>query len=165
LPPPPNVGTIETDHAAAKTLKEQIEEHKKNKSCYACHKSIDPYGFALENFDAVGQWRTRYATEQPHAGTFFYTPGGFFKLAGNVDASAEINNTVFKDVIGLKKFLATDHKRLAYNVTKKFFEYVTGQKPDLQQRLDLWAMIPEKAEDCRLRELLINVLIYAMGGQ
>ena len=164
-PPPPNVGTIETDHAAAKTLKERIEEHKKNKSCYACHKSIDPYGFALENFDAAGQWRTRYATEQPHAGTFYYTPVGNFKLAGNVDASAEINNAVFKDVIGLKKFLASDHKRIAYNLAKKFFEYNAGHKPDLQQRLDLWAMIPEKAEDCRLRALLINVLIYAMGGQ
>jgi mono/diheme cytochrome c family protein len=164
-PPPPNVGTIEADHAASRTLKEQIEEHKKNKSCYACHKSIDPYGFALENFDAAGQWRTRYATEQPHAGTFIYRPDGYFKPAGKVDASAEINDTVFNDVIGLKKFLSADHKRIAYNVAKKFFEYTVGRKPDLKQRLDLWAMIPDKAEDCGIRELLVGVLAYSTDGQ
>ena len=160
-PPPPNVGTIEVDHAAARTLKEQVEEHKKNKSCYACHKSIDPYGFALENFDAAGQWRTHYATEQPHVGTFMYTPDGFFNLAGKVDASAEIDGTVFNDVIGLKKFLAADHKRIAYNLAKKFFEYAAGQKPDLKQRIDLWAMIPDKAEECRTRQLLVGVLVYS----
>ena len=163
-PPPPNVGTIETDHAATQTLKEQIEKHKKNKSCFACHKSIDPYGFALENFDATGRWRTRYATELPHAGTFIYTPDGYFKLTGTVDPSAEINGTVFSDVIGLKKFLLTDHKRLAYLVARKFFEYATGQKPDLQQRLGLWNMIPDKADDCRLRTLLVDVLLYAMDN-
>jgi hypothetical protein len=160
-PPPPNVGTIEADHAATQTLKEQIEKHKKNKSCFACHKSIDPYGFALENFDATGRWRTRYAMELPHAGTFSYTPDGYFKLTGNVDPSAEINGTVFSDVIGLKKFLSADHKKLAYLVARKFFEYATGQKPDLHQRLELWSMIPDKAEDCRLRTLLVDVLVYA----
>jgi len=163
-PPPPNVGTIEADHAATQTLKEQIENHKKNKSCFACHKSIDPYGFALENFDATGRWRARYATELPHAATFSYTPNGYFKLTGNVDPSAEINGTVFSDVVGLKRFLLTDHKRLAYLVAKKFFEYATGQKPDLSQRLGLWAMIPDKAEDCRLRTLLVDVLVYAMDN-
>jgi hypothetical protein len=162
-PPPPNVGTIEADHAAPKTLKERIEEHKRNKSCHACHKSIDPYGFALENFDATGRWRTRYATEQPHGGTFIYKPDGYFNLADNIDPSAEINGTAFSDVIGLKKFLSGDHQRLAYNVAKKFFEYATGQKPGLRQRLDLYAMIPAKAEDCRLRELLVNVLVYSTG--
>jgi hypothetical protein len=163
-PPPPNVGTIEADHAATQTLKEQIEKHKKNKSCFACHKSIDPYGFALENFDATGRWRTRYSLELPHGGTFSYTPDGYFKLAGNVDPSAEINGTVFSDVIGLKKFLSADHKKLAYLVARKFFEYATGQKPDLHQRLELWSMIPDKAENCRLRTLLVDVLVYAMDN-
>ena len=66
---------------------------------------------------------------------------------------------------GLKKFLSSDHKRIAYNVAKKFFEYTVGQTPDLKQRLDLWAMIPDKAEECRIRELLVGVLVYSTGGQ
>lgn len=164
-PPPPNAGTIEADHAAAKTLKEQIEAHKKSASCFACHKSIDPYGFALESFDAVGQWRTRYATETPHASTFLYSPTGFSKPAGEVDPSAKINGTEFSDINGLKKYLLADHHGLAYNLAKKYFEYSTGKKPGLQQRLDLYSMIPSKAEDCRLRELLINVLIYSLSGK
>ena len=90
-----------------------------------------------------------------------YTPDGFFNLAGKVDASAEIDGTVFNDVIGLKKFLAADHKRIAYNLAKKFFEYAAGQKPDLKQRLDLWAMISDKAEECRTRQLLVGVLVYS----
>ena len=48
-PPPENVQAIEPEHGQATTLREQIEQHKENKTCYACHKSIDPYGFALEN--------------------------------------------------------------------------------------------------------------------
>ena len=58
----------------AATLREQIEEHKKNQACYACHKSIDPYGFALESFDATGQWRERYRVKKPHKATFVYRP-------------------------------------------------------------------------------------------
>ena len=45
-PPPEDVPVIEPNHAEATTLKEQIEMHKSNKTCYACHKSIDPYGYA-----------------------------------------------------------------------------------------------------------------------
>ena len=60
-PPPEEVKAIEPEHGKeAAALREQIEEHKTNPVCYACHKSIDPYGFALENFDATGQWRTQY---------------------------------------------------------------------------------------------------------
>ena len=60
-PPPENVKAIEPEHGSdAATLREQIEQHKNNAACFACHKSIDPYGFALESFDATGQWRTQY---------------------------------------------------------------------------------------------------------
>ena len=81
-PPPENITAIEPDHSETKNLKEQIEEHKKNKGCFACHKSIDPYGFALENFDATGQWRTNYKIMKPHRGTFQFKLGGYFNMAG-----------------------------------------------------------------------------------
>jgi hypothetical protein len=160
-PPPESVEVTEADHHSGKSLKEQIDEHKKNKSCYACHKSIDPYGFALESFDATGQWRTRYATELPHGGTFTYRPKGFFKLTTAVDTSEEINDVAFDDIVGLKKLLLSDHKKLAYNLVKKFFEYTNGYQPSLQQRLDLYAMIPETAGECGVRDLLVSVLKYS----
>ena len=163
-PPPADVEVIEADHAEGRTLKEQIEEHKKSKTCYACHKSIDPYGFALESFDAIGKWRTRYSVETPHRGTFQYRPQGYFRLTGPVDASGDIGGAEFTDVVGMKKIMLSDHKRVAYNFAKKFFEYASGTKPDLNQRLRLYEMIPDDPDACRLRDLISDVLVYAIEG-
>ena len=60
-PPPPNVPTLEESSkgaaSAPKTVREQLELHRKNPTCASCHRIIDPPGFALENFNSVGQWR------------------------------------------------------------------------------------------------------------
>jgi len=57
--PPPNVGDLkEEPRAKPATLRERFEQHSKNKTCFACHGVMDPLGFALENFDTVGQFRT-----------------------------------------------------------------------------------------------------------
>lgn len=165
-PPPENVQAIEPDHGRqAASLRKQIEEHKSNKACYACHKSIDPYGFALENFDATGQWRTRYRVKKAHGGTFQYRPKGYYNLAGEVDSTGEINGANFKDVFGLKQILLSDHRKIAYNFIKKFFEYANGYAPSLDQRLELYAMIPAEAEACRMKDLITRVLVYSMEGE
>jgi cytochrome c551/c552 len=59
-PPPANVPPLTENKAGAKQLsvRERMEMHRKNEPCAGCHKVLDPLGFALENFDAVGQWRT-----------------------------------------------------------------------------------------------------------
>ena len=165
-PPPEEVEVIEPEHGKdAATLREQIEEHKSNPACYACHKSIDPYGFALESFDATGYWRTQYRVKLPHRGTFQYRPKGYFKLAGEVDAAGEIDKAKFADIFGLKKILLSDHKKVAYNFVKKFFEYANGYKPSLKERLDLFAMIPEEPEQCRMKDLITRTLVYSMESQ
>jgi hypothetical protein len=164
-PPPEEVKAIEPEHGKeAATLREQIEQHKNNPACYACHKSIDPYGFALENFDATGQRRMKYRVKLPHRGTFQYRPQGYFKLAGEVDAAGEIDKDKFEDVFGLKKILLSDHKKVAYNFIKKFFEYANGYKPNLKQRLHLHAMISDNAGQCRMKDLIAGVLVYSLEG-
>jgi mono/diheme cytochrome c family protein len=56
--PPPDVPALaDSDPAAPRTMREQLERHRANPTCAACHKLMDPIGFALENFDAVGAWR------------------------------------------------------------------------------------------------------------
>jgi hypothetical protein len=162
-PPPDNVKAIEPDPSHATTLREQIEVHKNNATCYACHKSIDPYGFALERFDATGQWRAKYRVEKPHSGTFQFRLEGYYGLAGEVDSSGEIDDTKFDNVFGLKQILLSRHRQVAYNFAKKFFEYANGFKPTLKQRLDLFELIPEKAENCRMRDLLTEVLVYSFA--
>src|SRR5690606_14648438 len=60
--PPPGVETnLESTNAAgapADTLRQRLEMHRSNPSCASCHKIMDPVGFALENFDSIGRWRT-----------------------------------------------------------------------------------------------------------
>lgn len=165
-PPPESVKAIEPEHGKeAATIREQIEQHKNNKVCYACHKSIDPYGFALENFDATGQWRSRYRVKKPHNGTFQFRLQGYHILAGDVDAAGEIDKSKFEDVFGFKKILLSDHKKIAYNFAKKFFEYANGYQPNLKQRLHLHAMIPENAQESRMKDLIVKVLVYSLRGE
>jgi len=59
-PPPPNVPALKehSDPGKITSLRQRMEEHRKNEPCASCHKLMDPIGFSLENFDAVGQWRT-----------------------------------------------------------------------------------------------------------
>ena len=71
----------------------------------------------------------------------------------------------FADVFGLKKILLSDHKKIAYNFIKKFFEYANGYKPNLRQRLHLFAMIPENARECRMKDLITKTLVYSLGVQ
>ncbi|MBL0890449.1 MAG: DUF1588 domain-containing protein, partial [Gemmatimonadaceae bacterium] len=59
-PPPPGVGAVEPDTRGATTIREQLAKHRANASCNACHKNIDPPGFALEAFDVMGAQRTHY---------------------------------------------------------------------------------------------------------
>ena len=60
-PPPPNVPALPEngEGRAPATVRERLEEHRKNPVCASCHARMDPLGFALENFDAIGRWRHR----------------------------------------------------------------------------------------------------------
>ena len=60
-PPPPDIEPIEPDTRGATTIREQLAAHRTVETCAACHRAIDPPGFALEAFDEVGRFRTEYA--------------------------------------------------------------------------------------------------------
>ena len=57
VPPPPPVPAVEPDLTGATTLRQQLDKHRNDASCASCHSKIDPPGFALESFDAIGGWR------------------------------------------------------------------------------------------------------------
>ena len=59
-PPPPDVAVLEPDIRGATSVREQLIKHREIATCAECHRKIDPLGFALENFDAIGGWRDRY---------------------------------------------------------------------------------------------------------
>jgi hypothetical protein len=59
-PPPPDVPNLdEAKIGSSSSMREELEQHRKNAVCASCHKSMDPLGFGLENFDAIGAWRTK----------------------------------------------------------------------------------------------------------
>ena len=62
-PPPPNVPALKENGEGGKvpSVRERMEEHRENPACASCHRVMDPLGFALENFDAIGEWRTKEA--------------------------------------------------------------------------------------------------------
>lgn len=59
-PPPPGVGTLPADDAPVESLslRAQLERHRRDKGCASCHAAMDPLGFALENYDVIGRWRS-----------------------------------------------------------------------------------------------------------
>src|SRR5688572_9687455 len=67
-PPPPNIDPANPDTRAAKTLREQLALHSGNGSCAACHARFDPYGFALESFDVMGNYRQNYRAASQEKG-------------------------------------------------------------------------------------------------
>ena len=93
-PPPPAVPEIDiADPAIAKlTLKQRMENHRNQAACRSCHMKIDPWGIALENFDAIGNWRTHVQGEP-------------------IDASGILfNQQRLEGVDGLKRFLLTNRQ-------------------------------------------------------
>jgi hypothetical protein len=62
-PPPPDVEITEPDVRQAKTIKEILAAHTEEETCASCHRSIDPYGYAFENFDPQGSWREAYTMQ------------------------------------------------------------------------------------------------------
>lgn len=63
-PPPASVPALEPDVRGATTVRQLLEKHRESESCASCHRTIDPAGFALENFDPAGNWRLRYPKGQ-----------------------------------------------------------------------------------------------------
>ena len=61
-PPPPDVPALQEDDGVPRTMRQQMERHRSSPGCASCHRLMDPIGFALENFDAVGAWRTTDTT-------------------------------------------------------------------------------------------------------
>jgi len=67
-PPPPNAGEVEPNVDGEKlTVGQRLAKHREQSTCRNCHRRIDPYGLALENFNVIGQWRTQIDGEKPIA--------------------------------------------------------------------------------------------------
>ena len=109
-PPPPGAGNLNEAAIGTKaSLRQQLEQHRANPTCAVCHTRMDPLGFGLENYDAVGRWRTRdgnFAIDA--AGTL---PGG----------------QTFRGSEELKQILLSDRGSFARCLTEKMLTYALGR--------------------------------------
>jgi hypothetical protein len=158
-PPPPSVPAVEPDIRGAKTIRELIAQHTKSKTCATCHAKFDPVGLALENFDILGAWRTRYRgtsdgeriTGIDRAGHDFA-----FTLAGKVDASGQLaDGRPFANIHDLKAIFAANSRQLARNLLHQFTLYATGTPVQFSDRRDIEAMLDACDQDgYRVRDLV-----------
>jgi hypothetical protein len=111
--PPPNVPTLEEsnkDVKVPKTVRAQLELHRKNPVCASCHKVIDPAGFALENFDSVGKWRDKGPDGAP------------LDVAGTLADGSQINGPT-----ALREAIAGRPNAFGTVITEKMLTYALGR--------------------------------------
>jgi hypothetical protein len=110
-PPPPNAGTLPEDDRARQglTLREQLESHRTKPECAACHQRMDPLGFGLESFDAIGRWRHHAA-------------------GAAIDSSGELpSGERFRGPVELKQVLLARQDEFVRNLSRKMLGYALGR--------------------------------------
>ena len=108
-PPPPDVPALDNTVAADLPMRQRLAEHRANPACASCHATMDPIGFALENFDAVGRWRETDAGQV-------------------IDASAELpGGVVFDGVTGLQRYLLDRPEVFVRTLTEKLMIFSLGR--------------------------------------
>ena len=127
-PPPPNAGDIKPGVPGINkaTVRERLEAHRKNAACAPCHNKIDPLGFALENYDAIGRWRD-------HEG-FGYN-GQVLKDDPAIDSHGKLpDGSTFEDVNGLQQILMAKKQMFYVCLVKKMMIYALGRGLEITDR-------------------------------
>jgi mono/diheme cytochrome c family protein len=142
-PPPQNVPDLEPTDAdgRALTIRQQMEAHRRNPACAACHVRMDPIGFAMENFDAIGRWRTRAA-------------------GAEVDASAVFaDGTPIDGMPGLRRFLDAHRDNFVHTFVGKLMTYALGRHVDYRDQPAIRKIVREAAAaDYRWSAIILGIV-------
>ncbi|MEO2194926.1 MAG: DUF1592 domain-containing protein, partial [bacterium] len=117
-PPPPNVPSLPSAREAGvpATMRERLAQHRTNAVCASCHSIIDPLGFALESYDAIGRWRATNGGGTP------------FDTGVPIDASGTlIDGTEIRGLSGLREVLLDRQDQFVDTVTEKLLTYAVGR--------------------------------------
>jgi len=131
--PPPDVEDLAENEVGkpATTVRERLEQHRQNPTCFACHAVMDPLGFALENFDAVGHWRNidRYSRDPIDA-------SGVLPSGEPVDGPDD-----------LRKALTEDPSMFARTVTTRLLTYALGRPVEAVDMPQVRELVRQAAQD------------------
>jgi len=141
-PPPADAGTLPGDDKSFNglTLRQRLAEHKRNATCAACHLKIDPLGFPLEGFDAVGRPRARYADGQAVDDTGEFTD----------------NNTI-TGAAGLLQYLEGKDQQVMTTLSRKMLGYALGRTVLASDR-PLLAEMTAAGHDATFSDLAIKIV-------
>ncbi len=142
-PPPPNVPDLAAVNSDGRkrTLREQMEVHRRNPACASCHVRMDPLGFALENFDAIGRWRT--------------TSDGV-----PIDpVSVLTDGTRIDGAKGLRQFVLNHRGDYVHTFTAKLLTYALGRSVDYQDNPAVRKIIRDAAAgDYRWSSIILGIV-------
>jgi len=141
-PPPPDVPSLDTNASGPpRTLRDQLAAHRASPVCASCHRVMDPVGFALENFDAVGAWRTR-------------EPGG------PIDASGELaDGTVINGVVQLREAIVRRPDLFVGTFTEKMLTYALGRGVEARDMPAVRAIVRDAAaHNYRMSAVVLGVV-------
>jgi hypothetical protein len=158
-PPPPNITAIEPDTRGATTIREQLIKHRDVESCNACHRLIDPPGFALESFDPAGKFRENYL--RYHVEPQFKEQGwGKVVPAGAVDPSGQLmSGEKFADVREFKRLLLKDEAQFSRCLTEKLMTFALGRELGFSDRELIGLIVKKVAEKGNGLRTLIHAII------
>jgi hypothetical protein len=143
-PPPPGVDTnlSEKQGAAPRSMRERLAQHRASPACAACHNSIDPLGFALENYDVIGGWRTVDESGKP------------------VDASgATVSGMKIDGLPGLRSALLEQPENFPRMVTEKLLAYALGRRVEYYDRPAVRQIVRDAAaQDYRWSSLIVGIV-------
>lgn len=144
--PPANVPPLKENEPQRRgdvlSVRERVAEHRRNPVCASCHNMIDPLGFALENFDAVGQWRTLDESRKP------------------IDASGMLpDGSKFQDLNELRTILLQHPERIVPTLTEKLFTYALGRGLDYYDMPAVRAIVRDSAkQQYRFSSLVLGIV-------
>ena len=136
-PPPPDVPAVEPDIRGASSIRELLEKHRGNTTCAECHRKIDPLGFALENFDAVGKWREKY------------------KGNLDIDAAGKLpGGGGFTTLPEFRRLLLMRKDQFNRCLTEKLLTYALGRQLGINDRPEIDHILAQLDENNGLRDLI-----------
>ena len=153
LPPPPSgVPAVEPDIRGATTIRQQLQQHSSDASCARCHKRIDPPGFALERFDAIGGERTWYRSigdGEKIPGQKSYRKGPDVELAERLP-----DGRAFQDFRQFRDCLVNDPDTFVRALTTKLLVYATGRPIDVTDRSRVDQIVKSAGPNVGLKSII-----------
>lgn len=143
-PPPPDVPALEEsgEDGMPRSVREQMQQHRQSPACFGCHSVMDPLGFALENFDAIGRWRTVDET-----GVLEVPPVGAPEAGTPIDPSARLpDGTTLTGVAGLRRWLLDRQDEFVQTVAERLLMYALGRPAEYYDMPTVRQVLRETAE-------------------